>query len=105
MQELGKFDLKINVTPNGLGKYMSFNINNKSIFIDRFQFLSSPLDSFVKNLDKDNFQSLSQDFDSKVLDLVKEKRFYPFYQFHEYMSGFKKFKEEVPIKEKFYIVC
>ena len=29
MQELGKFDLKINVIPNGLEKYMSFSINNK----------------------------------------------------------------------------
>ena len=29
MQELGKFNLKINVTPNGIEKYMSFSINNK----------------------------------------------------------------------------
>ena len=29
--------------------YMSFNINNKFSFIDRFQFLSSSLDSLVKN--------------------------------------------------------
>ena len=28
MQELGKFNLKINVIPNGLEKYMSFSINN-----------------------------------------------------------------------------
>ena len=27
-QELGKFNLKINVIPNGLRRYMSFNINN-----------------------------------------------------------------------------
>ena len=27
MQELGKFNLKINVIPNGLESYMSFNIN------------------------------------------------------------------------------
>ena len=45
MQELGKFNLKINVIPNGLEKYMSFNINNKLVFIDSFQFLSSSLDS------------------------------------------------------------
>ena len=37
------------------------------------------------------------DFDSKVLDLVKQKGFYPY----EYMSGFKKFKEELLSKEKF----
>ena len=35
MQELGKFNLKKDVIPNGLEKYMSFNINNKLIFIDR----------------------------------------------------------------------
>ena len=34
MQELGKFNLKINGLPNGLGKYMSFTINDKLIFID-----------------------------------------------------------------------
>ena len=45
MQELGKFNLKINVIPNGLEKYMSFNINNKLVFIDSFEFLSSSLDS------------------------------------------------------------
>ena len=48
MQELGQFDLKINVIPNGLGKYMNFSINNKLSFIDSFQFLSSSLDSLVK---------------------------------------------------------
>ena len=53
MQELGKFNLKISVTPNRLGKYMSFTINNKLSFIDSFQFLSSPLDSLVKKLNKD----------------------------------------------------
>ena len=34
MQELGKLNLKINVIPNGLEKYISFSINNKLIFID-----------------------------------------------------------------------
>ena len=43
MQELGKFDFKINIVPNGLEKYMSFNINNKLIFIDWFPFLRSSL--------------------------------------------------------------
>ena len=33
MQELGKFSLKINVTPYGLEKYMSFNDNNKLILL------------------------------------------------------------------------
>ena len=44
MQELCKIDFKINVIPNGLEKYMNFNINNKLIFIGRLQFLSSSLE-------------------------------------------------------------
>ena len=48
MQELGKFNLKINVMLNGLEKYMSFNVNNNLSFIDSFQFLNSSLDSLLK---------------------------------------------------------
>ena len=36
MQELGKFNLKISVTLNGLEKYVSFTINNKLSFIESF---------------------------------------------------------------------
>ena len=54
MQELGKFNLKINVIPNGLGKYINFSINNKLSFINSFQFLSSSLDSLFENLAKDD---------------------------------------------------
>ena len=46
------------------------------IFINRF--LSSSLDSVVKNLVIDDFEYLSQEFGSKfskVLDLVKQKGF------------------------------
>ena len=56
MQELAKFNFKINVIPNGLEKYMSFNINNKLSFTDSFQFLSSSFDSLIKNLGKDDFK-------------------------------------------------
>ena len=48
MQELGKFNVKRNVIPNGLEKYASFSINNKLSVIDRFQFLSSSLGSLDK---------------------------------------------------------
>ena len=98
MQELGKFNLKTNVIPNGLEKYMNFSIKNTLIFIDRFQFLRFSFDSLVKKLDKDNFRYLSQELDNNVLDLVKQKEFYPY----KYMSDFKKFKEQLPSKEKFY---
>ena len=77
MQELGTFNLKINVIPNGFEKYMSFSINNKLSFIDSFQFLNSKLDSLLQNLVKNDFKYLSQEFDNKILDLVKQKRFYP----------------------------
>ena len=96
MQEPDKFNLKINVIPNGLKKYMSFSINNKLSFIDSFQFLSSSLDSLVKNLAKDDFKYLSQEFDNNGLDLVKQKGFYPY----EYMSDFEKFKNQLPRKKK-----
>ena len=95
MQELGKCNLKVNVISNGLENYMSFIINNKLNFIDSFYFFSSSLDSLVKNLDKDDFKYLSQEFDNNILDLVKQKGFYPY----EYMSDFEKFKEELPRKE------
>ena len=98
MQELGKFNLKINVIPNGLEKYMSFTINNKLSFIDSFQFLSSSLGSLVKKLIKDDFKYLGQEFDNNVLDLVKQKGFYPY----EYMNDFEKFQDEMASKEKFY---
>ena len=32
VEELGKFNFKMNVIPNGLEKYMSFNISNKLTF-------------------------------------------------------------------------
>ena len=77
-QELGKFHFKTNVISNGLEKYMPFNIHNKLIFIDSFHFLSSSSDNLVLNLGKDDFKYLNQEFDSKVLDLAKQKGFYPY---------------------------
>ena len=79
---------------------MCFCINNKLSFIDSFQFLSSSLDNLDKNLAKNDFKYLSQEFDNNILDLdlVKQKRFYPY----EYMSDFENFKEELPSKKKLY---
>ena len=91
MQEPDKFNFKIITIRNGLEKYLTININNKLIFVNSFQFLSSSLRSFIKNFGKDDFKYLSQEYDSKVLDLLKQKVFYPY----EYMSGFEKFKEDL----------
>ena len=97
MQELGKFNLKINVIRNGLEKYISFTSKSKLSFIDSFQLLSSLIDSLVKNLSKDDSKYFSQRFINNISDLVKLKGFYPY----EYMSDFEKFKEELSRKENF----
>ena len=94
MQELRKFNLKINIIPNGLENYITFSINNKLCFINSFQSLSSSPGSLVKNLNKDDLKYLAQKFDNNVLYLVKQNGLY----LYEYMSDFEKFKEELPSK-------
>ena len=54
--ELHKFDVKINVIPNGLEKYMAFFFNKNLVFIDRMQFMNSSLDKLVKNLSDEDFK-------------------------------------------------
>ena len=98
MQELDKFDFKINVIPNGLEKYISFNINNRIIFTDSFQFVSSSLDILIRNLGKDDFEYSSQQFFTEVLDLVKQIGFY----LYEYLSSFENFEKELSKRERFY---
>ena len=71
---------------------MRFSINNKLSCIDIFQFLSSSLDSLVKNLAKDNFKYLNQKFDNSILNLVKQKRFYTY----GYMSDLETFNSLSP---------
>ena len=41
LEEQGKSNFKMKFIPNGLEIYISFNINNKLVFIDNFQVLSS----------------------------------------------------------------
>ena len=72
MQELHKFNLKINIIPNGLKNYITFSINNKLCFINSFQSLSSTSGSLVKNLNKDDLKYLAQKFDNSALYLVKQ---------------------------------
>ena len=69
---------------------MSFSINKKLRFIDSFQLLSFLLDSLVKSVGKDDFRYLSQEFDKNILELVKQKWFYPY----KYMSDFKNLKND-----------
>ena len=87
--------------PNGLEKYMSFTINYKLIFINRFQFLSSSLDSLVKNLSKDDSKCLSQELDNNVVNLVRQKEeIYPY----EYRVIFQSLRKNYVPNKKF-IVC
>ena len=55
---------------------MSFNTNNKLMFIDSFQFLRSSLVCLVKYSVKDYFKYLSQEFDNKVSNIVQQKGFF-----------------------------
>ena len=89
-KEIGKFDVKVSVIPNGLEKYMAFTINKNLAFIDSIQFMNLSLDSLVRNLSDNDFKYLSEEFSGGLLELVKEKGAYPY----EYMDSFKKFSED-----------
>ena len=87
LKEIGKFDVKVNVIPNGLEKFMDFTTNRNLVFIDSGKFMNSSLDSLVKNLSGKNFKYLSEEFSDKSLKLVKQKGVYPY----EYMDSFENF--------------
>ena len=88
--ELNKFDVKIDVIPNRLEKYMAFILNKNLVFIDSMQFMNSSLEKLVKNLTGDDFKYLTKEFGSKNLELLKQKGAYPF----ESMDSLKRFSEE-----------
>ena len=71
MQEIGNFDVKVNVIPNGLEKYIAFTINKDLVFIDNMQFMNSSLDALVKNLLEMDFKYLSHS--GGLIELVKKK--------------------------------
>ena len=87
---LHKFNLKINVIPNGLEKYMAFLLNKNLVFIDSMQLMNSSLDKLVKNLSDEDFKYLVEEFGSDNLKILKQKGAYPY----EYMNGFEKFNQE-----------
>ena len=62
IKEVSKFDVKLSVVPNGLEKYMAFTIKTNLVFIYSMQFMSSSLDSLVKNLSDNDFKYLSEEF-------------------------------------------
>ena len=98
-RKLSEFDVRVNVIPNGLEKYMSFTLNKNLVFIDSMLFMNSSLDKLVKNLTDKDFVFLSEEFSGEQLKLVKEKGIYPY----EYMNSFKNFKEnKLPDKSNFF---
>ena len=46
-KELGKFNVKISVIPNGLEKYLAFTINKNLVFIDSMPFMNCSHDNLV----------------------------------------------------------
>ena len=68
IKEMGKFDVKLSVIPNGLDKHMAFTINKNLVFTDSMQFMNSSLDSLVKNL-SDDFKYLPEEFSGALLEL------------------------------------
>ena len=56
MQEIGMFDVKIDIIPNGLEKHMPFRINRNIVFFDSTQFMTSGLDVFFKKLSDNIFK-------------------------------------------------
>ena len=58
-REFKKFDVKIDVIPNGLEKYMVFILNKNLVFIDIMQFINSRLEKQVKSLSENDFKYLT----------------------------------------------
>ena len=67
---LSKFDVRVNVIPNGLEKYMAFTLNENFVFIDSMFFMNSNLDKLVKNLTDQDFVFLSEELSGEQLKLV-----------------------------------
>ena len=96
--ELNKFDVKIDVIPNRLEKYMEFFLNKNLVFIDSMQFMNSSLDKLVKNLSDEDFKYLVEEFGSENLELLKQKRAYPY----EFMNSSERFNEKkLPARKYF----
>ena len=93
-----KFNLKINVIPNGLEKYMAFFSGKNLVFIDSLQFMNSSLDKLVKNLSDEDFKYLVKEFGFDNLKILKQKGAYPY----EYMNSFKRFNEEKWCARKYF---
>ena len=99
VNEVNKLDVKIDVIPKRLEKYMTFFLQKKIVFIDGIQFMNSSLEKLVQTSSDNAFKYLTKEFGSKNLELLKQKDAYPY----EYMGSFIRFVEEkLPDKECIY---
>ena len=96
--ELHKFNLKVDVIPNGPEKYMAFFLGRDLVFTDSIQFMNSGLDKLVKNLVDKDFKYLVEEFSCESLELLKQKGTYPY----EYMNSFKRFNEDKLCARKYF---
>ena len=78
MQEIGKFEKDIKVIQNNQEKYMAFFLGKHLKFIDSFQFMSSSLETLVKNVPLSDLKYTSQEFQDEKLELMKRKGVYPY---------------------------
>ena len=96
--ELNKFNMKINVIPYGLEKYMTFFLSKN--FIDSMQFMNSSLDKLAKNLSDKDFKYLVEEFGSETLEILKQKGTYPY----ECVNNFERFNEKNYLLENISLV-
>ena len=96
--ELHKFNLKFDVIPNGLEKYMAFFLGRDLVFIDSMQSMNSSLEKLVKILSDEDFKYLVKEFGSENLKILKQKGAYPY----EYMNSFKRFNEDKLCARKYF---
>ena len=101
MQEIGKFNRKINVIPNNMERYMSFILGERLVLLDSFQFMSSSLERLVSDLPEDAFKYTSKEFNEEEMKLMKQKGVYPY----DFMDSFCRFEEtKLPVKEELYSI-
>ena len=97
--ELHKFNLKVDVIPNRLEKYMAFFLGRDLVFIDSMQFMNFSLDKLVKNLVDKDFKYLVIEFGTENLKILKQKGAYPY----EYATNsFKRFNENKLCTRKYF---
>ena len=95
INEIGKINVKVDVIPNVLEKYMAFTVNKNLVFIDSKQFIDSSLEKLVKNLSDDDFKHLAEELGSENLKVLNACPY-------EYMDSFERFSEKkFPVKNVF----